>query len=245
MALNAKNKSVTTKVVQKKKSTGPISVAGKAKSSKNAVLHGATSPQLLNDTEKSKYDALLNELRESYPSANPLVGMQLERITKLNIQLERIQNTIDAQFLRSRALSRGYHELARHLDMDRETKSLALNLAMGLSGKEKILDMDKIDISNELNYWVDCERPANHEEFLDKTPRFCEYLFNESVRSQQTIKDYVSDKVPKQKPEGNQHYSQSIDIRFVFGDEKPRIDSDIKEGIKNAELKELKRAAEW
>lgn len=152
MALNAKNKSVTTKVVKKKKSTGPISVAGKAKSSKNAVLHGATSPQLPNDTEKNKYDNLLGELKESYPSTNPLIRMQLERITKLNIQLERIQNTIDAQLLRSRALSRGYHELARHLDMGRETKSLALNLAMGLGGKEKILDMDKIDISNELNY---------------------------------------------------------------------------------------------
>ena len=245
MVLITKNKSVTTKVAQKKKSTGPISAAGKAKSSKNAVLHGATSPQLLNDAEKSKYDTLLNELRESYPSTNPLVRMQLERIAKLNIQLERIQNTIDAQFLRSRALSRGYHELARHLDMDRETKSLALNLAMGFGGKEKIIDMDKIDISNELNYWVDSERPSTHEEFLDKTPRFCEYLFNESVKSQQTIKDYISDRVPKQKPEGNQHYSQGIDIRFVFGDEKPRIDSDIEEGIKNTELKELKRAAEW
>ncbi len=73
----------------------------------------------------------------------------------------------------------------------------------------------------------------------------CEYLFSESVKSQQTIKDYISDKVPKQKPEGNQHYSQGIDIRFVFGDKKPRIDSDVEEGIKNAELKELKRAAEW
>ena len=80
MALNAKNKVVTTKVAQKKKSTGPISGAGKAKSSKNAVLHGATSPQLLNDAEKRNYDTLLNELRESYPSANPLVRMQLERI---------------------------------------------------------------------------------------------------------------------------------------------------------------------
>lgn len=245
MALNIKNKNVASKVAQKKKSTGPISVAGKSKSSKNAVLHGATSPQLLNDAEKSKYDALLNELRESYPSANPLVRMQLERIAKLNIQLERIQNTIDAQFLRSRALSRGYHELARHLDMDRETKSLALNLAMGLGGKEKILDMDKIDISNELNYWVDSERPSNHEEFLDKTPRFCEYLFNEATKHDLTVKNYIGDKVPRQKPEGNEPYSQSINFRIVFADQKPEINLNIEEAIKNTELRELKRAAEW
>jgi len=111
-----------------------------------------------------------------------LIRIQLERIAKLNVQLERIQNTIDAQFLRSRALSRGYHDLARHLDMDRETKSLALNLAMGIGGKERILDLEKIEISNELNYWVDFERPSNHEEFLDKTPRFCEYLFGEAQK---------------------------------------------------------------
>lgn len=137
MALNTKNKRIITKLVQKKKLTGPISAVGKAKSSRNAVLHGATSPQLLNDIEQSKYDSLLSELKESYPSINPLIRLQLERIAKLNIQLERIQNTINAQLLRSRALSQGYHELARHLDMDRETKSLALNLAMGFSGKEK------------------------------------------------------------------------------------------------------------
>jgi hypothetical protein len=174
-----------------------------------------------------------------------LIRIQLERIAKLNVQLERIQNTIDAQFLRSRALSRGYHQLVRHLDMDRETKSLALNLAMGFGGREKVVDMEKMDISSELNYWVDYERPSTHEEFLEKTPRFCEYLFTQAVKIQKTIKDYISDNVPKQKPEGAQHYSQSIDIRFVFGNEVPRTDADIEEGIKNTELKELKRAAEW
>ena len=171
--------------------------------------------------------------------------MQLERIAKLNIQLERIQNTIDAQFLRSRALSRGYHELARHLDMDRETKSLALNLAMGFGGKEKIIDMGKVDISNELNYWVDSERPSNHEDFLDKTPRFCEYLFNEATKHDLTVKNYIDDKVPRQKPEGNEPYSQSINFRIVFADQKPELNLNIEEGIKNTELKELKRAAEW
>ncbi|WP_114638113.1 hypothetical protein [Polynucleobacter necessarius] len=137
MALNQKSKNISQRAKPKKNSTGPISESGKAKSSKNAIVHGATSPRLLNDAEQNKYDTLLAELKESYPTTNPLIRIQLERIAKLNVQLERIQNTIDVQFLRSRALSRGYHELARHLDMDRETKSLALNLAMGIGGKEK------------------------------------------------------------------------------------------------------------
>lgn len=96
--------------------------------------------------------------------------------------------------------------------MDRETKSLPLNLAMGLNGKEKILAMDKIDISNELNYWFDSERPSNHEEFLDKTPRFCEYLFNEATKHDLTVKNYIGDKVPIQKPGGDEPYFQSINF---------------------------------
>ncbi len=208
-------------------------------------MHGATSPRLLNDAEQNKYDALLSDLKESYPTTNSLVRLQLERIAKLNIQLERIQNTIDAQFLRSRALSRGYHELARHLEMDRETKSLALNLAMRIGGKEKILDLEKIEISNELNYWVDFERPSTHEEFLDKTPRFCEYLFGEATKNELTISEFIANKIPKQKPEGNEPYSQSINWKIVFANQKPKIDLNIEEGIKGDELKELKRAAEW
>ena len=34
-------------------------------------------------------------------------------------------------------------------------------------------------------------------------------------------------------------------INLILGDEKPRIYSDIEEGVKNTELKELKRPAEW
>ncbi|QWD46262.1 hypothetical protein G6659_01750 [Polynucleobacter paneuropaeus] len=116
---------------------------------------------------------------------------------------------------------------------------------MGFGGKEKILDLDKIEISNELNYWVDYERPSTHEEFLDKTPQFCEYLFKEAQINQLTIKDYIADKVPKQKPEGNEPYSKSLNFRAIFVNQKPKIDSNIEEGIKNTELKELKRTAEW
>ena len=245
MAINAKKKNITNNTTRKRKSTGPITESGKNTSSKNALTHGATSPKLLNEAEQERYSTLLAELKESYPSPNPLIRLQLERIATLTIQLDRIQNTIDAQFMRTRVLSRGYHELARYLDMDRETKSLALNLAMGLGGKERMLDLEKFTVSTELNYWVDYERPSTHEEFLDKTPKFCEYLFREANKNQQTIEDYISDKVPKQKPEGNSPYSQSIDIRFVFSDEESQIDSSNEDGIKNTELKELKRAAEW
>lgn len=72
---------------KKKKSTGPVTESGKGTSSKNAITHGATSPKLLNGSEQIRYETLLTELNEAYPSKNPLIRMQLERIAKLSIQL--------------------------------------------------------------------------------------------------------------------------------------------------------------
>lgn len=61
-----------------------------------------------------RYETLIAELNEAYPSKNPLIRMQLERIAKLSIQLECIQNTIDAQFQISRATSSVYDTLLKN-----------------------------------------------------------------------------------------------------------------------------------
>jgi hypothetical protein len=227
------------------KSTGPVTAEGKNRSSKNALLHGATSKQLLNEKEQAKYDLLLNDLRETYPSKNPLVKLQLERIAKINIQLERIQDTIDAQFLKSRSLSKGYQNIANLLEMDNETKCIALNIMMGLGGQDKILDTEKLEISNELNYWVDSERPRAHQEFLEKTPAFCEYLFNEAQENQLTVQDFIAENVPIEKQVSGSPYSPGIKWKIVFAGQKPKIDQNFRDAITNTDLKELKRAAEW
>jgi len=44
MALNQRSKNISQGAKSKKMSTGPISEPGKAKSSKNATVHGVTSP---------------------------------------------------------------------------------------------------------------------------------------------------------------------------------------------------------
>ncbi len=96
MANNSKQKSVYIVISAKKKNTDPLTKSGKCISSKNALTHGATSSKLLNDTEHHSFITLLEELKEADPNQSPLIRMQLERIAKLNVQLEPIQNTIDA-----------------------------------------------------------------------------------------------------------------------------------------------------
>ena len=70
-----------------KRSTGPRSVAGKEGSSRNALTHGATSRRLINEDEQRAYGAWIQELSEAYPSRNPLVRMQIQRIAHLKVQL--------------------------------------------------------------------------------------------------------------------------------------------------------------
>jgi len=71
-----KNKSITLST--KKNSTGTTTESGKKASSKNALIHGATSKNLLNDVEHKRYIDLLADLKGAYPNQNPLLQMQLE-----------------------------------------------------------------------------------------------------------------------------------------------------------------------
>ena len=83
------------------KKRGPVTIPGKKVSSKNAIKHGATAKGFINDKERDRYEELISDLTDHYESSNPLIGLQLERIARVTIQLERIQNTIDANTLTS------------------------------------------------------------------------------------------------------------------------------------------------
>lgn len=73
-----------------KASGGPTSGPGKLISSKNSLKHGVTAKQFLSTIEKDRYEQLTKDLMIEYVSDNPLVTLQIERIAKLQIQLERV-----------------------------------------------------------------------------------------------------------------------------------------------------------
>ena len=77
-------------------STGPRTASGKTKASKNATTHGATSEAPINAREHEVYETFLAQLKAQYPITSPLIGLQLERIARLKVQLDRIQTTITA-----------------------------------------------------------------------------------------------------------------------------------------------------
>lgn len=162
MASTNKIKSRSITISTKRKSTGPTTESGKNASSKNLVTHGATSQKLLNDAEHRRYISLLEDLKQAYPNHNPLVRMQLERIAKLNIQLERIQNTIDAQFQMNKATSSIYENLLKTLDIDQKTASLIADTIFGMSSRDEFLEGLRFEVSMELRSLYPSNRPKSH-----------------------------------------------------------------------------------
>ena len=112
-----------------KKSTGPKTNAGKSIASSNAMKHGTISKQLISKTENSAYQIFLSALQKAYPNKNPLVAMQLERIAKIKIQLDRIQSTIDATFTMGQLEENVDSKLMELLDMDEALKNKAKSIA--------------------------------------------------------------------------------------------------------------------
>jgi hypothetical protein len=199
VASTNKIKSGSITISAKKKSTGPTTESGKSTSSKNAVTHGVTSQKLLNEVEYQRYITLLADLKEAYPNQNPLVRMQLERIAKLNIQLERIQNTIDAHFQISRATSSIYDTLLKTLDIDQKTASLIADGIFGMHSNDEFLEEFQFEVSMELRSLYPPNRPTSHQEFLDKTPTLCQYLYHEAGKQNLSVKDYIDQKIPRLK----------------------------------------------
>ena len=90
---------------QAPKTGGPNTDKGKLVSSRNAIKGGLTTKQLLNHHELERFNQLIKELSAHYNSPNPLVPLQIERIARIHIQLERIQNGIDILYRQSEQVS--------------------------------------------------------------------------------------------------------------------------------------------
>lgn len=72
---------------QVKRSGGPKTVHGKARSSKNAISHGLTSLAPSNSNERALIDAYVQELTEYCQPNSPLERLQIQRIATCRAKL--------------------------------------------------------------------------------------------------------------------------------------------------------------
>ena len=232
-----------------KKSGGPVSVAGKAISSKNAIKHGATAAGFINDQEEERYKGLLHDLRSHYKFDNPLIKLQLERIARVTVQLERIQNTIDATFQKCRAEIHIENKLMDELKM-----SLDQQLAVTL---DKLLDEDKdVALENMIlaeSLVLRVIEPENYADLMKYAPTICQDIYNTANDKEMSVKDYVNDKIKKLDNNPNQNLNVRIIFEVANGIKEPftplpleesflALDSDALPGIIKWKLQEVHQA---
>lgn len=95
----------TQSAPSKRKQTGPVTAAGKAASSMNAVKTGLHVTGWLDDQEQSEYDTLYTALCEEYKALTPTMLLQIERMACTVIKLRRLQKIEGALFQKARQIA--------------------------------------------------------------------------------------------------------------------------------------------
>lgn len=170
---------------------GPVTKPGKLTSSKNALKHGATSKHFINKNEVREYEQLLSKLQKTYSSDNPLVSMQLERIAKIKIQLERINQVINASFEMAEIQNNIDVILMNKLQMSEDQQSQATEMIESNIDLDQIVNEERMNVSKELNH-LSFETFNNPQSFLDQAPLFCKYLHGKAKEHQVPISSYIT-----------------------------------------------------
>jgi hypothetical protein len=218
--------------------TGPVTIPGKKISSRNAVKHGATSKGFINEQEKDRFDLLLSDLNKHYESNNPLIRLQLERIARVTIQLERIQNTIDALFEKSRADSRLESNLLEYLEISPGQRIKALLNKLGSGG---IANESEEEVSKEV-IALKLSPASTQQEFLEKAPTLFAQLYQSAALNEESFKEYIEDKI-----NANTNQSGYPNIRVVYVDNTDTINKNesqfepLEDAILDIPLSDLKK----
>ena len=231
------------------KKGGPVSSAGKAITSKNALKHGATATGFINDQEEERYKSLLYDLRAHYKYDNPLIKLQLERIARVTVQLERIQNIIDATFQKCRAEIHIENKLMDELNMSSD-QQLAVTL-------DKLLDDNKDEALENMilaeSLALRLIEPENFADLMKHAPTICQDIYNAANKKEKSVKDYVSDKIKKSDGKPNQNLNIHIIFEVANEIKEPftplpleesflALDSDVLPGIIKWKLQEVHQA---
>ena len=229
------------------KKTGPVTLPGKEASSKNALKHGATSPKLISETEQERYKSLLASLAKQYPADNPLIELQLVRITRATIQLERIQNVIDASFKKSRTRA---NTAAKVMESFTQQNSQVEELAGRLFDAKNSSDLEKSRaIAFELINPKEIKDIQSMEEFIEIFPLLNKHFEEREKNEKKPIKELLIIEVANLSDIHKQYcdaIKEDDEIeKSLSASSTATATSTSTSGIKNQKLSLLKMFAAW
>lgn len=231
-------------------STGPKTAAGKSASSKNALTHGATSLKLINESEHHTYEAWVQELTTQYPSTNPLVKLQIQRVAQLKVQLDRIQTAITGLHEIERIKTPKLDRAAEIMKLSQEDISHMAHLGLWAT-KGKLDETPEyfavLPISMELAAIEDLDKLTTHEEFQDEAPQFCRYLIECAQKAEYDIDTYARSKtIPKPANPSNSNRSGVKEIpQITFTIRRQGQKNDLKNLITDVPIEDLIATAKW
>lgn len=179
-----------------KKKGGPVTPAGKTIASKNALKHGATTKRFLSAEEESLFESFATALGEHYASNNPLVEMQIERISRIRVQLTRIQDSIDAAFQISRTKATTFDSLSEAMNLHDDQLFLAARSQTAIGSPSELLNNIRTAIAVELGDPTK-PRPKTPDDFLESYPLFCRYLYERAQRERISVQHYIANQLSK------------------------------------------------
>jgi len=223
------------------KRRGPVTIPGKKVTSRNATKHGGTSPKLINDDEQNRYEGLLTGLEKEYSSTNPLTHLQIKRIARITIQLERVQSVIDAAFRKSRIRTNTVGKLME--SFTQENKNLE-ELAGRIFDAKSYTDVEKFRvITFELLNTNDISKIQSNEDFVKQLPLLSEYLSDQNKSDKLTITQFLIDKVSNFS-ESHRKFCELINEDDEL--QKKTQGAKVRDhGIKHTDLRLLKFFASW
>jgi hypothetical protein len=224
-----------------KKSGGPVSAAGKAISSKNAIKHGATTTGFINDQEEVRYNSLLNDLKAHYKFDNPLIKLQLERIGKVTVQLERMQNIIGATFQKCRAEIHVESKLMGELNMSADQQlAVTLDKLLPDNTDEKLEGMILAE-----SIGLSLSKPETFEDLMKYAPTICQDIYNNAIKKEKSVKDYVNGMIKKFDSTPNQYSNYDIRVLPPNGVKKPTPPMPLEESFLELDNDTLPGLIKW
>ena len=240
-------KTPTEKNQATKSRGGPASLIGKAISSKNALKEGATARHFINDEEKEQFEDICSNLKKIYPSSNYLASMQIKRLARLYILLERINNIIDARFVLSRSDSKSLDSLQKRLDINESEMSVLSKMYLGEINEEDLNQFAEKKAFKELPLIALQKKFISQQEYLDKTPEFCKFIYEEADRKNLTITEFINT-VAKKKigAKINSPAEPQIVIYKWKDDAEDRKEREsLETSILNTSFDDLQRVSDW
>ncbi|BEI41399.1 MULTISPECIES: hypothetical protein [unclassified Polynucleobacter] len=223
---------------------------------KNALKHGATSSDFLTINERDRFDQLVRELSAHYAATSPLVPIQIERIARLTIQLERIQNLIDVLYFQSRDDKKPTKKLTDESLMQAATR---IKFSIGLL-EPKILDKIRLLflkenlklLFNESESVEEDKEEISLEKEVSDIPTIMQstllgaYLYTEAAFYQQKIDAYIEDKLQAihHSSKGKRNYAE-INIEVLSMAIDRRASKDNHRGIQARDYYEYHSLKQW